>query len=310
MIKDLRIGDIIRGQVFYCSSKTSGISSKGDTYYTVMLQDASGTISAKIWQMGDSIQDFSSNMFVSIEGRVTAYNDTPQINITSCSVVPASMVDISDYCAKSPKDMDEMIGQLETFVRSVQNPFLGDLLSSFFMDEVFLTKFKEHSAGKSIHHAYVGGLLEHTLDVTRICETLASQYPAINRDLLITAALFHDIGKVQELTTFPENDYSDEGTLLGHLFIGAEMIGERARKIEGFPENLLKELQHCILSHHGDPQYGAVKQPMIIEAVALSFADDTDAKLRRFSDMVGSMENTWTDKQDFAFGSKLRKTLL
>ena len=107
-----------------------------------------------------------------------------------------------------------------------------------------------------------------------------------------------------------ENDYSDEGTLLGHLFIGAEMIGERARNIEGFPENLLKELQHCILSHHGDPQYGAVKQPMIIEAVALSFADDTDAKLRRFSDMVGSMENTWTDKQDFAFGSKLRKTLL
>ena len=162
-------------------------------------------------------------------------------------------------------------------------------------DEEFISRFKFHSAAKSVHHGFVGGLLEHTLGVTKLCDYYCTAYPVLNRDLLLTAAMCHDIGKIKEISPFPENDYTDDGQLLGHIVMGAQMVGEKAAGIEGFPHGLLSELQHCILAHHGKYEYGSPKVPALIEAMALNYADDTDAKMETFKEILenNSDNNGW-----------------
>ena len=159
----------------------------------------------------------------------------------------------------------------------------------FVEDKDFEKRFKFHSAAKSVHHGFVGGLLEHTLSVTKNCDYFAATYPILNRDLIVSAAIFHDIGKLEELSTFPENDYTDEGQLLGHIMIGAEMVGERIRTIPGFPKGTANELKHCILAHHGELEYGSPKKPALAEALALSFADNIDAKMETIREIFASV---------------------
>ena len=142
---------------------------------------------------------------------------------------------------------------------------------------------------RGMHHGFVGGLLEHTLSVTKNCDYFAATYPILNRDLIVSAAIFHDIGKLEELSTFPENDYTDEGQLLGHIMIGAEMVGERIRTIPGFPKGTANELKHCILAHHGELEYGSPKKPALAEALALSFADNIDAKMETIREIFASV---------------------
>lgn len=173
-----------------------------------------------------------------------------------------------------------MYEELLGFIKSVKNPYLNRLLSSFFVDDAAFAKaFQFHSAAKTVHHGFVGGLLEHTLSVTKLCDYYAGYYKELNRDLLIAAAIFHDIGKTKELSRFPENDYTDDGQLLGHIIIGTEMVSERMKEIEGFPASIAVELKHCILAHHGELEYGSPKKPALLEALALNFADNTDAKM-------------------------------
>ena len=155
-----------------------------------------------------------------------------------------------------------------------------------------MKEFKQHSAAKSVHHGFVGGLLQHTLAVMKMCDYIASQYPVVDRDLLITAALFHDIGKMWEISEFPANDYTDEGQLLGHIFLGAELIGKEAALIPGFPPALAAELRHCILAHHGELEYGSPKKPAMAEALALAFADNMDAKLETITEIYDKAEPT------------------
>ena len=162
----------------------------------------------------------------------------------------------------------------------------------FINDREFVKEFKVHSAAKSVHHGFIGGLLQHTLAVTKMCVFLADNYPILDRDLLVTAAIFHDIGKVTELSDFPMNDYTDDGQLLGHIFIGAELIGNKIRQISGFPPVLATELRHCILAHHGELEYGSPKKPAIAEAMALNFADNTDAKLETMTEIYDKANPT------------------
>ena len=186
-------------------------------------------------------------------------------------------------------------GTLKSYMSSLQNVYLKKLLHAFFVeDEEFVKVFKYSSAAKAVHHGFVGGLLEHTLSVVKMCDYFAANYPVLNRDLLLTAAIFHDIGKTEELSAFPENDYTDDGQLLGHIVIGAEMVGERIRKIPGFPAKTANELKHCILAHHGELEYGSPKKPALIEAAALNFADNTDAKLETMREML---ENNNSDSE-------------
>ena len=162
----------------------------------------------------------------------------------------------------------------------------------FVEDEAFVEAFKKSSAAKTVHHGFVGGLLQHTLAVTRLCDYYCSQYPILKRDLLLSAAICHDIGKTKELSLFPENDYTDDGQFLGHIVIGSEMVGEKIREIPGFPKMIANELKHCILAHHGELEFGSPKKPVIVEAMALNFADNTDAKLQTFTELMESTTET------------------
>ena len=183
------------------------------------------------------------------------------------------------------------------------------LLEAFFIkDEGFVKVFKQSSAAKTVHHGFVGGLLEHTLSVTKLCEYYCKAYPLLKKDLLISAAICHDIGKVKELSLFPENDYTDDGQLLGHIVMGTEMVGEKIREIKGFPTILAGELKHCILAHHGEYEFGSPKKPAIMEAMALNFADNTDAKMQTFTEILNHAKETGWLGFNRLFESNLRAT--
>lgn len=310
MIKDLVEGNSVVNLVVYCTNKTTATSVKGE-YYALTLQDASGTISGRVWDINEYIEDFEIKDYINIYGTVTSYKGILQINISNLTKVDPSTVNIDDFCPKAPRPIEDMWSEFIDIVNSVENEYLSKLLHAFFDNEKIVSKFKLHSAAKVVHHAYVGGLLDHSLSVAKICQTLADNYPIINRDLLITSAVLHDIGKIKELSAFPENDYTDEGNLLGHIYMGAEMIDIQVRKIEGFPKTLANEVKHCILAHHGEMEYGSPKVPALIEAMALSFADDTDAKLRRFSDLLADApDDEWSKGSDHFLNSKFRKTII
>ena len=204
---------------------------------------------------------------------------------------------------------EEMYEEILEFIASFKNPFLKKLGEKFFKeDKEFIKSFKQSSAAKSVHHGFVGGLLEHTLSVVKLCEYYTKAYPILNRDLLLISALFHDIGKTRELSLFPENDYTEEGQLLGHIVIGSEMISEKIKEIPGFPPILAGEVKHCVLSHHGEYEYGSPKKPAIIEAMALNFADNTDAKIQTMKELLSaSKEKEWIGYNRF-FETNLRRT--
>ena len=182
-----------------------------------------------------------------------------------------------------------MYSELLALVKSLKNEKLRTLAERFFVeDPEFIKTFKAHSAAKTVHHGFVGGLLEHTLSVAKLCDFYCTRYPVLNRDLLIAAALFHDIGKTKELSEFPENDYTDDGQLLGHIVIGTIMVDEKIKTIPGFPAKTASEIKHCILAHHGEFEYGSPKKPALAEAMALNFADNTDAKLQTVTELFRS----------------------
>ncbi|MBQ4564395.1 MAG: HD domain-containing protein [Lachnospiraceae bacterium] len=291
-IETLREGDWI-GDIYLCRKKQSLVAKNGKTYYSIDLQDKTGLINAKVWDINSGIEHFEALDYIKVDGEVTVFQGVPQIRVRRIRRAQEGEFIPSDYLPVSAKDINQMYSELLKFVSSVKNEKLRALLESFFVqDKEFAKSFREHSAAKSVHHGFVGGLLEHTLSVTKMCEFYCSQYPVLKRDLLIAAALFHDIGKTKELSLFPENDYTDDGQLLGHIVIGTEMVGEHIRKIPGFPERLAAELKHCILAHHGEYEYGSPKKPAIVEAVALNFADNTDAKMQTFTEALAGTKDT------------------
>ena len=227
--------------------------------------------------------------YVHVEADVTLFQNSFQLNVRRIRRAEEGQYIEADYLPVSKKDIKKMYEELCGYIRSIKNPFLQQLLGSFFLeDAAFAKAFQFHSAAKTVHHGFVGGLLEHTLSVVKLCDYYAGYYPMLNRDLLLAAAMFHDIGKTKELSCFPENDYTDDGQLLGHIIIGTEMVGERIRTIAGFPEKLSAELKHCILAHHGELEYGSPKKPALLEALALNFADNTDAKMETMIEALQS----------------------
>ena len=308
-INTLREGDDIT-ETYLCKSKSSGVAKNGKTFYSLVLQDKTGTIDGKIWELSNAIEHFEAMEYVKLSAKVTSFNNKPQLNIRQTRRAEEGTYDIADYMPISKFDIDEMFKELLALIDSVKDESLKTLLKSFFVEDAnFVKAFKMSSAAKSMHHAFVGGLLQHTLSVTRIADFLAGFYPIMNRDLLVTAAICHDIGKVKELSEFPVNDYTDSGNLLGHIVMGAMMVKEKADGINGFDETLKNNLVHCILAHHGKLEYGSPEKPKIIEAVALSFADDTDAKLEGFSEALESeqAEGDWLPYNKM-FESIIRKT--
>ncbi len=294
-IKDYRDGDRVF-DIYLCKHKTSAVTKNGKPYETAVLQDKTGTIEAKIWDPNNAgIADFEALDYVEVYGDITSFQGMLQINVKRTRYAQPGEYDPKNYLSVSGYDIDEMYGEVENYIKGISNPYLGQLCHKIFMeDEAFKKQFRDSSAAKSVHHGFIGGLLEHTLSVVKLCDFYCTRYKRLNRDLLLTAALCHDIGKTRELSAFPSNDYTDDGNFLGHIVIGVEMVGEKIREIDGFPERLASELKHCILSHHGEFEFGSPKKPAIIEAVALNFADNTDAKLETFTELLdGATGKGW-----------------
>jgi len=279
-IKDFHEGDRIN-DIYLCKHKQSAVTKTGKPYDNVILQDKTGAIDAKIWEPNSAgIEDFDALDYVDITGEVSVFNGALQLSIKRVRKCREGEYDPREYLPVSKYPIDEMYSQLLALVDSIENEHLKKLLNMFFReDEDFIKKFKNSSAAKSVHHGFVGGLLEHTLSVTKLCNYYCKHYPILKRDLLLSAAMLHDIAKTRELSAFPVNDYTDEGNFLGHIVMGVEMVGEKIRQIDGFPSLLEAEIKHCIVSHHGEYEYGSPKKPAIIEAVALNYADDIDAKM-------------------------------
>jgi 3'-5' exoribonuclease len=297
--------------VYLCKNKQIALTKSGKEYGNLILQDKTGTVDAKIWDLGSpGIGNFETLDYVYIDADVTVFQNSNQLNIKRIRKADEGEFAPGDYLPVSSKNIGLMFEELLGFIRTVKNPYLRKLSESFFVeDTAFAKAFQFHSAAKSVHHGFVGGLLEHTLSVVKLCDYYAGYYPFINRDLLITAAMFHDIGKTRELSTFPENDYTDDGQLLGHIIIGTEMLGERIRTIEGFPEKTASELKHCILAHHGELEYGSPKKPALIEALALNFADNTDAKMETMIEVLkGAGDNNGWLGYNRLMESNIRKT--
>ena len=309
-IETIREGERLN-DVYLCKYKQSAVTKNGKPYENLILQDKTGTIDAKIWEPNSmGIDDFDMMDYVAVVGDVTSFQGALQVNIKRVRKVREGEYDPANYLPVSEYDIEDMYKQLLGFVNGIKNPYLSKVAKHFFVENTeFVKRFKFSSAAKSVHHGFVGGLLEHTLGVLKLCQFYVKQYPILNEDLLYTAALCHDIGKVYELSAFPENDYTDDGQLLGHIVMGCEMVGEQIRAIDGFPKKLGNELKHCILAHHGELEFGSPKKPALVEAVALNFADNTDAKMETLKEIfrAAGEQNDWLGYNRL-LESNIRKT--
>lgn len=310
-IDTLKEGDSVRS-IYLCKGKRSAETRNGKPYDNLILQDKTGTLDGKVWDPNSGgIADYDEKDFIEVFGEVVSYNNALQLNIRQIRKVYEDEYNPADYMPATENNVDTMYAELLTYISGVENSYLRQVLEYYFVnDEEFIKTFKAHSAAKSVHHGFAGGLLEHTLSIVKMCTYYVTAYPLLNKDLLITAAVFHDIGKVRELSEFPENDYTDDGQLLGHIVIGVEMISDAVRSIEGFPTALASQLKHCVVAHHGELEFGSPKKPALAEAVALHYADATDAKMQTLAEI-------WKDKKNAnaqwlgynrLFESNLRRT--
>lgn len=308
-INTIREGDTIRS-IYLCKTKRSAETRNGKPYDNLTLQDKTGTLDGKVWDPNSGgIADYDEMDFIEVFGEVVSYNNSLQLNIKQLRKPYEDEYNVADYMPTSEKSVDSMYQELLSYIKKVDNKYLRQLLEYYFVkDEAFMKTFKGHSAAKSVHHSFAGGLLEHTLSIVKMCEYYVNAYPLLSKDLLFTAAIFHDIGKTKELSGFPENDYTDDGQLLGHIVMGVEMISEGVRHIEGFPPKIASELKHCVVAHHGELEYGSPKKPALAEAVALHYADATDAKLQTLTEIFKDKDGTNWLGFNKLFESNLRKS--
>lgn len=307
-IKELRDGDMI-SENYFCKQKQTLQTKAGKNYYSLILQDKTGTLDGKVWELNSGIEHFDAMDYIRVEGQVVSFQGALQLNIRRVRRLSEGEYDVSEYMPCTKKDTAEMYKELLGYIASLKDAQFKLLAESYYKeDPKFKEMFLSHSAAKTMHHNFVGGLLEHTVSVTKLCAYLADNYPVLDRDLLLTAAMFHDVGKLAEISGFPENDYTDAGQLLGHIYIGADWLSKRMDKLGGFTVKRKNELLHCILSHHGELEYGSPKKPALAEALALSMADNLDAKLAGVTALFDGTEETgWLGFQKM-FESNMRKT--
>lgn len=294
-LKDIKQGEKISSS-FLVAEKNMAFSLKGSPYLTVKLKDKTGEVDGKVWDNAVEFnQQFKKGDVIAIDGRVNTYKNTLQISIISIKKCDWKEVEPTDYLPGAEGDVNAMFDEILTHVEAVQNDALRNLLYAFFKDEKTARLFKRAPAAKGFHHTYLGGLLEHSLSVVRLLTKIAEHYPWLDKDLLITGGLLHDIGKIYEFSYDQLIEYSDEGRLIGHIVMGVEMIDDKIAAIPGFPPQLSLELRHIILSHHGEFEYGSPKRPKTMEALAVHYMDDLDAKLNAFKSFTGTTNNADSD---------------
>lgn len=289
LIADLKADDKMQGY-YLCKYKQLLKNKNGKDYLTVKLQDGSGTIEGKIWQIHPGIEEFNVEDVIYVEAEVVLYQENLQANVGKIKKAEEGSYNLNDLLPHTPKDTKVLEAQLFSLIEEVENEGIKKLLESLFYDETIYKYFMMGAAAKSVHHAYLGGLLEHTVSVAQLGKYLASNYEPVNVDLVIAGCLLHDIGKLYELSAFPKNDYTDEGQLLGHIVLGLDKISEVAREIPELSKEALLLLKHTIISHHGEYEYGSPKRPKCIEAMIVHLADYSDSKLKMFEETLRSTD--------------------
>lgn len=303
-------------QIFLLSDRQLRTNRNGNLYLQMRLTDRTGTVTAMLWNANDQIYgNLETGNYVRVHATTQFFNGAMQMIAQRVEPANSEDVDEEDFVTVNSTEIDRLATELAELLRGLSNFHLQCLAESFLMDEAFMAKFTRAPAGIKNHHAYQGGLLEHVVLLMRVCRSVAAYYPALDVDLLTCGAFLHDVGKIEELTYERELGYSDQGQLIGHLILGTEILDGKIKEAEKlsnepFPEELRLQLKHMILSHHGQYEFGSPKLPMTLEAIALHFLDNLDAKMQMFQQLIEGDVNTesaWTPFQA-NLGRKLYKT--
>lgn len=298
-IGDLSAGVVVE-DVFYLQAIRQGTARNGNNYLALKLGDRSGVLEARVWTAADTVMTrLLPDSFVMVIGAVESYRGRLQLNVRSIATADPGKLDQQEFVPASYRDLEELRGYLDYFVSDVHDPDYSGLLRSFFDNVDFMERFSRAPGDARSHHAYMGGLLEHTVSVATMCQHVTVQHPRLNSDLLITAALLHDIGKVEEFRFDGRIRYSREGQLLGHVLLGQRLVEGHIREIGDFPADRELDLLHAIISHHGELEWGAPKRPRSAEALVLHHIDNLDAKVKGFLEVVdGRGEVGWQELQN------------
>jgi 3'-5' exoribonuclease len=303
-MKEFYISDCARVEnqtitsLFVVASKQVKSKKNGDLYLSVILADRSGQLPANMWDnVADALDAFEQDDFVKVKGVVHKYNGRWQLTMHKVRRLGEQEIEYADYIAKTTKDIEQLWGKLGEFVDSIGNAWLKSLVKEFMADEAIAAAYKNAPAAKTLHHAFVGGLLDHVVSLLTLCDFAVRNYPQVDRDLVLTGAFLHDIGKVHELAYQRSIAYTTKGQLLGHMIIELEMLHQKIARLPGFPDELKILIEHMIISHHGHYEFGSPKLPMFPEALMLHYLDDLDSKMesmRAQFEREAELDNPWT----------------
>ena len=303
-MKDFYICDCARHEnkvvtsTFVVVAKQIKPKKTGEPYLALTLGDRTGQLEAKMWDnVEEVLEAFEQDDFIKAKGLVNKYKQRFQFTIHKVRKLGESEIEFADYLPKTTKDIDQLWQTLSGYIAGFQNPHLKALVQAFMADPEIAAAYRNAPAAKTLHHAYIGGLLDHVVSLYRSCDLICQNYPQINRDLLLTGAFFHDIGKIHELTYNRSFSYTTKGQLLGHMIIELEMLQAKLAALPGFPDELKTMVEHLIISHHGQYEFGSPKLPMFPEALVLHYLDDLDSKMeamRAHFEREAMLDGPWT----------------
>lgn len=297
-IASFKEGDWI-DEIYLVTSKQVSTAKNGVVYLSLKLADKSGEIDGRLWDNAETVMNrFERDDFVRVKGVVFNYQGSLQLKMKGLERVDDALVDLSQYIQSSPRDPGDMVRELSAAADGLKNDHLRKLMRSFLDDRQFMDAFRRAPAARTLHHNYVGGLMEHVCELISLCRDLGRHFPAVDQDLLAAGAFLHDIGKVRELGVRKSIEYTTEGRLVGHISLGYEMLMDRIRVLEGFPAELAMLLKHIMLSHHGEYEYGSPKRPKIQEALIIHYLDDLSAKISNFQSTMRKenvQEGEWSN---------------
>jgi 3'-5' exoribonuclease len=313
-VNQLAHGDSV-DEAFLVADKQLRANRQGNLYLHLELRDKTGTVGARLWNATENLaRQFEPGDYLHVRGKTQVFQGALQIILTHLEVVASSQIEPEEFLPQSSQNVTKLLARLREVLLAMSNPHLRALVECFLIDDTFVTKFTAAPAGIKNHHAYQGGLIEHVVSLLNVADRIADLYPEIDRDLLLTGIFLHDIGKIDELSYDRAFTYTDQGQLVGHLVMGVEMLREkveRSAELTGdtFPPELLLRLKHMIVSHHGTHEFGSPRLPMTLEAIALHYLDNLDAKVHTFSREIRddpSKESSWTPFQQ-SLGRRLFK---
>ncbi len=296
-IATLKEGDWVE-EIYLVTSKQISTAKNGVTFLSLKLADKSGEIDGRLWDNADEVSGkFEREDFVRVKGMASVYQGSMQVKLKTLEKVDDSRVDVANFLEASQRNIDEMVNELRTVAAALSNGHLRQLMNAFLDDPAFMTVFRRTPAAKTLHHNYIGGLLQHIVELVALARDVAKHFPSVDLDLLTVGAFLHDIGKVKELAVRKSIEYTTEGRLIGHISLGYEMIVEKVHAIPSFPAELALLLKHIMLSHHGEYEFGSPKRPKIQEAIIINYLDDLEAKINNFQATIKKenvAEGAWT----------------